>query len=64
MKQNQVFLIFKKDTKRRRIEQERKKMSKLNKRGSIKSSKNVIGHRMRRMDQLSNVCEGDKKSHP
>jgi len=39
-------------------------MSKLNKRGNIRSLESVTRHRMGRMDKLSNACEGDKKSLP
>ncbi len=35
-------------------------MSGLNSRGYIKSSESAIGHHMRRMDHLSNACEGDE----
>jgi hypothetical protein len=39
-------------------------MNKLSKRGNIKSSENATGHRMGRMDQLLDACEGDENPCP
>jgi hypothetical protein len=64
MKQNQDFLIFWKDTKRRTIEQEREKWANWAREGASEAQKVVIGRCMGRMDQLSNSCEGDEKPRP
>ncbi len=39
-------------------------MNKLSRREGIKSLESAIGHRMGRMDQLSNACKGDEILHP